>query len=46
MTGQFGVKSVGKWKFETWNEPDLKGYNLLNFTQTGRSIHVIIIKLR
>lgn len=41
MTGQFGVKSVMKWKFETWNEPDLKGYNLLNFTQTGLSIHVI-----
>lgn len=23
---------VSKWKFETWNEPDLKSYNLLNFT--------------
>jgi hypothetical protein len=29
------VKTVTKWKFETWNEPDLAGYNLLNFTEKG-----------
>ncbi|CRL01954.1 CLUMA_CG015068, isoform A [Clunio marinus] len=30
--GRYGVKNVRKWKLETWNEPDLDGYNLLNFT--------------
>ncbi|XP_023313221.1 alpha-L-iduronidase [Anoplophora glabripennis] len=29
---QFGVKRVSRWKFETWNEPDLKSYDILNFT--------------
>lgn len=35
MTGRYGVKAVAKWKFEAWNEPDLKGYNVLNFTLKG-----------
>lgn len=35
MTGRYGVKNVAKWKFETWNEPDLAGYNLQNFTEKG-----------
>ncbi|KAJ8946572.1 hypothetical protein NQ318_008302 [Aromia moschata] len=30
--GIFGIKKVSQWRFETWNEPDLKGYNLLNCT--------------
>ncbi|XP_058461976.1 alpha-L-iduronidase [Malaya genurostris] len=29
---RFGVAYVSKWRFETWNEPDLKNYNMLNFT--------------
>ncbi|KAJ8918019.1 hypothetical protein NQ315_011472 [Exocentrus adspersus] len=29
---KFGAEQVSKWRFETWNEPDLKGYNILNFT--------------
>ncbi|XP_055592137.1 alpha-L-iduronidase [Uranotaenia lowii] len=29
---RYGVRNVQKWRFETWNEPDLKGYNVLNFT--------------
>lgn len=33
--GRYGAKKVMKWKFETWNEPDLRGYNRLNFTQKG-----------
>ncbi|XP_028135858.2 alpha-L-iduronidase [Diabrotica virgifera virgifera] len=28
----FGVESVSKWRFESWNEPDLKGYNCLNIS--------------
>lgn len=31
---KFG-KAFTKWKFETWNEPDLKGYNKLNFSFQG-----------
>lgn len=34
---RFGAKSVGKWKLETWNEPDLKGYNVLDFEIKGES---------
>ena len=33
--GLYGLKDVLQWKFETWNEPDLKSYNLLNFTLNG-----------
>lgn len=35
LTGYYGIKSIEKWKFETWNEPDLRGYNRLNFTTNG-----------
>lgn len=35
VAARYGVKNVRKLKFETWNEPDLKGYNLLNFTLKG-----------
>lgn len=42
MTGQYGVKSVTNWKFETWNEPDLKVYNLLNFTIKGLTYEALI----
>ena len=31
----YGLKNILQWKFETWNEPDLKSYNLLNFTLNG-----------
>ncbi|XP_049827470.1 alpha-L-iduronidase isoform X3 [Schistocerca gregaria] len=33
--GQYGLDTVSKWRFETWNEPDLKMYNTLNFTLSG-----------
>ncbi|XP_044258578.1 alpha-L-iduronidase isoform X2 [Tribolium madens] len=29
---RFGVNEVASWKFELWNEPDLKNYNILKFT--------------
>ncbi|XP_065091548.1 alpha-L-iduronidase isoform X2 [Ochlerotatus camptorhynchus] len=29
---RYGIKYVSNWRFETWNEPDLRGYNVLNFT--------------
>ncbi|XP_055384565.1 alpha-L-iduronidase [Condylostylus longicornis] len=28
----YGINKLLNWKFETWNEPDLKNYNKLNFT--------------
>lgn len=31
----FGAKKVLEWRFETWNEPDLRTYNKLNFTLEG-----------
>ncbi|RZF42820.1 hypothetical protein LSTR_LSTR003644 [Laodelphax striatellus] len=34
-TTLYGVNELSKWKFETWNEPDLKQYNVLNFTEAG-----------
>lgn len=34
--GLYGLNNVMQWKFETWNEPDLKSYNLLNFTLNGK----------
>ncbi|GLV44162.1 alpha-L-iduronidase [Carabus blaptoides fortunei] len=32
---RYGRKYVSKWRFETWNEPDLRGYNILNLTFPG-----------
>ncbi|XP_064212392.1 alpha-L-iduronidase [Tribolium castaneum] len=29
--GKFGANEVASWKFELWNEPDLKNYNILKF---------------
>ncbi|XP_021935805.1 alpha-L-iduronidase isoform X2 [Zootermopsis nevadensis] len=29
---RYGLSTVEQWRFETWNEPDLKSYNILNFT--------------
>ncbi|XP_067625119.1 alpha-L-iduronidase isoform X2 [Eurosta solidaginis] len=30
-----GAEKVLKWRFETWNEPDVLNYNRLNFTVEG-----------
>jgi L-iduronidase len=29
---RYGLATVAQWRFETWNEPDLKNYNILKFT--------------
>lgn len=34
LLGIYG-KSISKWRFETWNEPDLKMYNIMNFNVSG-----------
>lgn len=31
FTERYGLDEVSKWKFETWNEPDIHNYNILNF---------------
>lgn len=33
---KFGPKRVLNWNLETWNEPDLLHYNLMNFTLPGK----------
>lgn len=34
-TKRYGIQVTSKWKLETWNEPDLESYNVLNFTLNG-----------
>ncbi|PSN39547.1 Alpha-L-iduronidase [Blattella germanica] len=29
---RYGLPIISRWRFETWNEPDLKSYNIFNFT--------------
>ena len=38
ITGRYGLSKIKNWFFETWNEPDLHGYNLLNFNFNGIKI--------
>lgn len=33
---KYGLKYVNDWIFETWNEPDLKMYNAIPFTYSGK----------
>ncbi|KAG5682536.1 hypothetical protein PVAND_011883 [Polypedilum vanderplanki] len=40
----YGLKNVAKWKFESWNEPDLKNYNKLNFTLSDYLEYIYGIK--
>ncbi|GLH00459.1 LOW QUALITY PROTEIN: Alpha-L-iduronidase, partial [Gryllus bimaculatus] len=32
---RYGSEAIARWRFETWNEPDLRKYNTLNFTLPG-----------
>lgn len=32
---KYGVQEIEQWKLESWNEPDLKSYNVLNLTLNG-----------
>lgn len=34
-TKRYGIHVTSRWKLETWNEPDLQSYNVLNFTLDG-----------
>lgn len=31
-----GLEEIKRWHFETWNEPDLKIYNVHNFSEIGK----------
>uniref|UniRef100_A0AAG5DKV8 Alpha-L-iduronidase n=1 Tax=Anopheles atroparvus TaxID=41427 RepID=A0AAG5DKV8_ANOAO len=42
---RFGVEYIAEWRFETWNEPDLKNYNMLNFSVDGYLAYVNAIRL-
>ncbi|XP_035898608.1 alpha-L-iduronidase isoform X2 [Anopheles stephensi] len=41
---RYGVQYVSRWRFETWNEPDLRSYNLLNFTVNDYLSYVYAIR--
>ncbi|XP_049289504.1 alpha-L-iduronidase isoform X2 [Anopheles funestus] len=41
---RYGLRYVKKWRFETWNEPDLRNYNLLNFTVNEYLSYVFAIR--
>ncbi|KAF5299483.1 hypothetical protein FQR65_LT01064 [Abscondita terminalis] len=37
---RYGTNYLKKWRFETWNEPDLASYNILNFTLSNYLAYV------
>ncbi|EAT44203.1 AAEL004402-PA [Aedes aegypti] len=41
---RYGIQYVSNWRLETWNEPDLKNYNVLNFTIDDYITHVHSIR--
>ncbi|CAD7089485.1 unnamed protein product [Hermetia illucens] len=41
---RYGANTLKTWQFETWNEPDLKTYNLLNFTITDYLDYIKMIR--
>ncbi|XP_055626302.1 alpha-L-iduronidase isoform X2 [Toxorhynchites rutilus septentrionalis] len=42
---RYGIAYVSNWRFETWNEPDLKEYNVLNFTVADYITYIQSIRL-
>lgn len=44
ITTDFGRKDVSQWYFETWNEPDLKSYNLEHWN--GSQYHNYLKQVR
>ena len=38
QTGEYGLGSVMKWNFETWNEPDCRDFDKMNMTVQGKLI--------
>uniref|UniRef100_A0A182MYB9 Alpha-L-iduronidase n=1 Tax=Anopheles dirus TaxID=7168 RepID=A0A182MYB9_9DIPT len=41
---RYGVRYISGWRFETWNEPDLRNYNTLNFTLDDYLSYVFAIR--
>lgn len=38
IAARYGQWNILNFRFELWNEPDLKTYNILNFTLTGKTV--------
>uniref|UniRef100_A0A182JPX5 Alpha-L-iduronidase n=1 Tax=Anopheles christyi TaxID=43041 RepID=A0A182JPX5_9DIPT len=43
-TDRYGVKYVAEWRYETWNEPDIRSYNLLNFTVNDYLSYIFAVR--
>ncbi|XP_058170286.1 alpha-L-iduronidase [Anopheles ziemanni] len=42
---RYGASYVALWRFEAWNEPDLKTYNMLNFSVNDYLTYVTAIRM-
>ncbi|XP_055530164.1 alpha-L-iduronidase [Wyeomyia smithii] len=42
---RYGINYVSNWRFESWNEPDLKSYNVLNFTTDEYISYIASLRL-
>lgn len=38
---RYSLKEVNRWRFETWNEPDLPVYNLMNWQTPSEYFHYV-----
>ncbi|XP_058059524.1 alpha-L-iduronidase [Anopheles bellator] len=43
-TTRYGLQYVIRWRFESWNEPDLRSYNMLNFTVSDYLMYIQSIR--
>ncbi|ETN62423.1 alpha-l-iduronidase [Anopheles darlingi] len=41
---RYGLQTVARWRFESWNEPDLRTYNVLNFTVSDYLEYILAIR--
>ncbi|XP_050095136.1 alpha-L-iduronidase [Anopheles aquasalis] len=41
---RYGLHTVARWRFESWNEPDLRTYNVLNFTVSDYLEYILAIR--
>uniref|UniRef100_A0A182FUI6 Glycosyl hydrolases family 39 N-terminal catalytic domain-containing protein n=1 Tax=Anopheles albimanus TaxID=7167 RepID=A0A182FUI6_ANOAL len=41
---RYGLQTVTRWRFESWNEPDLRTYNVLNFTVSDYLEYILAIR--
>ncbi|XP_054261405.1 alpha-L-iduronidase [Macrosteles quadrilineatus] len=41
LVSMYGKEEVKRWRFELWNEPDSKQYNILNLTVSGYNKYAV-----